>query len=120
MQLTFFSVHALLVPRLVRKRYRSFRVAVLRDDGSSDRKLALHEVAPVAIQVVLPHVLFVLGASLFLFVWQSAHLNNEAAHGIESLLFIGRIFVVGPYAVHFALRGPYNGFRLQAYGQRFI
>jgi hypothetical protein len=59
-------------------------------------------------------------ASLFLFVWQSAHLNNEAAHGIESLLFIGRIFVVGPYAVHFALRGPYNGFRLQAYGQRFI
>src|SRR5215470_18143765 len=46
-QLAFCGIQALLTPRLVRKNYRSFRVYVVRENGTKSRSLSIRDVVLV-------------------------------------------------------------------------
>jgi hypothetical protein len=117
---TLLFVQALLVPRLVRKQYRSFYVVMLRDHGSVSRKLPQAEAVRVSIRVLVPQVLFLAAFSIFVFFLQDANLDDQMLRGISSLSIWLRFLLVGPYSMQFAVPGAYRGFRLQSYGQRFV
>jgi len=75
----------------------------------------------MAADVVKQHAtLFSLGLVLSFLFWAGRYLEPAAMKGINSLTLWLRILVVGPYAIHFAIPAEYSGFRLQAYGYRFV
>ena len=117
--LAFFSIQALLTRRLVRKNYRSFRVYVVRSDGSQCRKLSLREAVSVWLWIFGPQLAPLLVASLVVWFW-GTKLPSEAVRGLSSMSLWLRFLVVGPYAVDLALRVKYPTFRLQACGFRYI
>jgi hypothetical protein len=102
------------VRRLIRKRYRTFRIEVLRAAVLSSPALSTGESAQVALKIIWPQV-----ATLALQFLAMLSLTGSA-RAIGSFLFLARFFVVGPYAIAFALGSDYPGFRLQSFGQRYI
>jgi hypothetical protein len=117
--LAFLLAQGVLVPRLVSKEYRSFRVVVVREDGQIGRRLSVYETLSVWLQIAWPQVVFLLG--VFIVVsWPTYHFDEQAKKSINTLALWVRILVIGPSAVQIAMRGKYAGFRLQAYGQRYI
>lgn len=115
----FFAIQFLLTRRLVRKDYRSFRVYVIRDDGSRSRNLPMWEAAPLWLWIFLPQLAVLVLASLVVSVW-GTRLEPEASRGFSSFSLWLRLLVVGPYAVGFALRRKYATFRLQVHGFRYV
>ena len=117
-----FLCQALLVPRLVRKRYKSFRIDVIRTEGASERRLDAREAARVAWQVFWPQAAFYLIASLAIeFVLEGFEVGSyEEMRRIGPLSGWVRFLIVGPFAIRTALRTQYPGFRLQAFGWRYI
>ena len=107
------ATQIIFIPRLVKKKYRSFRVVVERPDGGSAR-LSWRETLQVAVRLVGPQVAFEVLAQA-LFAWLSGHFDPEGFANAGRALNWARILVVGPSSVSFALRGNYRGFRLQAY-----
>lgn len=117
--LSFFCVQALLTNRLVRKKYKTFRIEVLRDDPTQTAKLSLSESGRVWLWIFGPQLALVLASSLIVW-WYSAALPPETVRSISSLSLWLRFLAVGPYAIGLALRAHYPGFRLQSYGMRYI
>lgn len=117
--LLFFAIQALLTQRLVRKNYRSFRLAVVRDSGPQSRALTVREAFRVWLWILGPQLAFVLAFSILL-SWYSSRIPAETFRSISSASLWLRFLVVGPYAVGLAVRAEYPGFRLHAYGQRYI
>ena len=117
--LTVFGFQALLTRRLVRKNYRSFRVYVVRADGQLDRRLSVRETAAVWFWIAWPKIAVYLLLSLVVGLWDK-ELAPEVVRGISSLSMWLRFLVVGPCAVALAMRVKYRGFRLQAYGLRYV
>lgn len=115
----FFGIQAALTRRLVRKNYRSFRVGVLRDDGQRSRRLSVREASLVWLWILGPQLALLLTASIIVW-WFGDKLPPETIRSISSLSLWLRFLVVGPYAVDLALRAKYPGFRLQAYGYRYV
>jgi hypothetical protein len=115
--LVFFGLQAVLTYRLVRKKYHSFRVDVIRDDGQRGPKLSMGEASLVWLWILGPQLALLLMASVLLWGY-GAKLPPEAMGGISSWSLLLQILVVGPYAVGLALRAKYPGFRLQAYRHR--
>jgi len=58
--LAFFAIQALLTRRLVRKNYRSFRLYVVRDDGSKSRNLSIREAVSVWLWILWPQLALLL------------------------------------------------------------
>jgi hypothetical protein len=116
--LAFFAVQAVLIHRLVKKNYRTFRISVVRDSGESDRRLSMKESGLVWLWVLWPQVALLLVSSLVA-LWAGAKLDSEGVRGISSVSLWLRFLVVGPYAVGPALKARYPGFRLQARGFRY-
>jgi hypothetical protein len=101
----------LLLFRLVRKRYRSFRIRVLHDGAESDSRLTFSEQLQLWFQWIFPQLMFVLAMQLVSSVSLSAgatEVLNELAIGI-------RFLIVGPLSIRRVVMAKYSGFRLQAY-----
>lgn len=116
--LTFFVIQAFLTRRLVRKNYRSFRVYVVRGDGSRSRNLSMREAISVWLWVLGPQLALLLLVSVVLGFW-GAKLPPDTVRAFSSLSLWLRILVIGPYAVGLALRAKYPAFRLEAHGFRY-
>lgn len=117
--IAYLGGQSLFVWRLVRKKYRSFRIRVERADGAVDGQLSTVEALSVAIRIIAPQAMF-LAAMWWLTPWLGKHLDTQALRDVESLQLWGRILVVGPYSMSFAVPASYRGFRLQAYGHRLV
>jgi hypothetical protein len=110
---------ALLVPRLVRKKYNSFCIVVERADASQGGTLSPGEVLRVAVRIIAPQALFIL-IVFCLATWAGDRIGEEAMRGVDPIYRLGRLLVVGPYSMSFAVPASYRGFRLQAYGIRYV
>jgi hypothetical protein len=104
---------------MVRKRYRSFRLEVLREDGSGGGTLTSAEAAWVWLKIIWPQVAFLVAVWLVQLLLAS-RLTVDTTRTISTLSLGGRILVVGPFGIHCAVPGDYRGFRLEALGQRFV
>lgn len=117
--LAFFAIQALLTRRLVRKNYRSFRVYVVRDDGSKIRNLSIREAVSVWLWMLGPQFALLLLVSVVVRFW-GAMLPSDTVRGFSSMSLWLRFLVIGPYAVGLALRAKYPAFRLEAHGFRYV
>jgi hypothetical protein len=116
--LAFLGIQALLTPRLVRKNYRSFRVYVVREDGTQSRKMSIPEAVSVWLWILWPQFAFLLLVSLV--VWSLGSKAPDVVRGFSTMLAWFRVLVVGPYAVGLAVRVKYAAFRLEARGFRYV
>jgi len=116
--LVFFGLQAALCRRLVEKNYRSFRVYVIREDGTQGRSLSLGEALRVWAWIFAPQVAFLVLVSLLTRFGQQ--LPQFILRFVISISPWLRFLVVGPYAVSLAMRVRHRGFRLQAYGLRSV
>ena len=117
--LAFFAIQALLTRRLVRKNYRSFRVYVVRDDGSKSRNLSIREAVSVWLWILGPQFALLLLVSVVVWFW-GAKLPSDTVRGFSSMSLWLRFLVIGPYAVGLALLPKYPTFRLEAHGFRYV
>jgi hypothetical protein len=117
--LAFFGIQSVLTRRLVQKNYRSFRVGFLRDNDVPSSRFQVREAGLVYLWILGPQLALLLTSSLGVW-WFGAKLPPETVRYISSLSLWLRFLVVGPYAVGLALRAKYPGFRLQAYGFRYV
>ena len=117
--LAFFTIQALLTRRLVRKNYRSFRVYVVRDDGSKSRNLSIREAVSVWLWILWPQLALLLLVSVVVWFW-GARLPPDTVRRFSSMSLWIRFLVIGPYAVGLALRPKYSAFRLEAHGFRYV
>ena len=115
----FFLTQALLVPRLVKKQYRTFRVTAIREDGQSVHGLSAYETLSIWLRIVWPQVVFLL-AIFIITSWPTYHLDAPTRNSINSLSLWLRILVIGPASIQIAMQAKYSGFHLQAHGQRYI
>jgi len=117
--LTLFAIQALLTRRFVRKNYRSFRLYVVRDDGSKSRNLSIREAVSVWLWILWPQLALLLLVSVVGWFW-GAKLPPDTVRGFSSMSLWIRFLVIGPYAVGLALRPKYPAFRLEAHGFRYV
>ena len=103
---------------MVRKRYRSFRLAVVRQDGSNSNTLSPAEIMRVWLRIIWPQVAFLMAVWLLLYSL-GANVNADTTRAVLALFLWGRILVVGPFGIYCAVPADYSGFRLEAVGQRF-
>ncbi len=115
----FFGVQALLARRLVRKKFRTFRLEVTRDNRYPSSELSLPESIRIWLWIFGPQFALSLAFSGLL-QFYGDRLQPETVRALPSMALWLRFLVVGPYAVDLALRMKYRGFRLQAYGYRYI
>ena len=114
----FFAGQALLIPRLVRKNYRTFRVYVIGADGSRSRRLPLAGIGRAWLWIIVPQLALVLA------VWLAAPIVSlsggkmppDLYREISSLSIWVRFLLAGPYGIDLALRAHYPGFKLQGFG----
>jgi hypothetical protein len=99
--LAFLVGQVILIPRLYRKRYRSFRVEISREDGASNG-LSAREVMRVGIRLVWRQAVYMVLTAIAA-ASASAAMDPQAARGVGSLFFWMRFLLIGPYAVHFAI-----------------
>lgn len=105
----FFAVQAVLTHRLVRKNYRSFRVAVLRETGERTRRVSTREALAIWLWIAGPQVALILTGGVLVSFYRSPDL----AKTIDALYLWLCFLLVGPYAVGLALRARYSRFKLQ-------
>ena len=117
--LVFFPIQALLTRRLVRKNYRSFRLYVVREDGTQSRKLSIREAVSVWLWILWPQLALLLLVSVVVWFW-GARLPPDTVRRFSSMSLWIRFLVIGPYAVGLALRPKYPAFRLEAHGFRYV
>lgn len=118
-QLAFLVFEGLFVRRMVRKSYKSFRLAVVREDGSSSNTLSLGDSIRVWLRIIWSQVAF-LAAVWVLLCFQGTNTSAEVTRTMSTLSLWGRILVVGPFGIYCAVPAEYPGFRLEAFGQRFV
>jgi hypothetical protein len=115
--LVYFGVQALLTRRLFRKKFRTFRLAVLRDDGSETSEPSWSEAYRVWLWIFGPQLALSLALSVLLRFYGD-RLDPDTLRSLSSLSMWLRFLVVGPFAIHLAVSARYNGFRLQAFSPR--
>jgi len=116
--LSFLLCQGILVRRMVRKRYRSFRLEVVRKDASGTATLTTAEVARIWLKIVWPQVVFLVAIWLVQLSLGS-RLSADTIRAISTISLWGRILVVGPFGVYCAVAAEYPTFRLEAIGERF-
>ena len=117
--ITFFTIQMLLTRRLVRKKYRTFRIRAVRDGGDADGGLSWREAGTVWLYIFAPQIIVELALSFFLLVG-GGRVPPETSGGVSSLALWLEFVLVGPYAVDLALRRKYPGFSFQTYALRHI
>lgn len=115
---SFFAVQAMLVPRLVRKNYRTFRIVVARENEQESGDLSVGEALRVWLWILSPQLALLLITYLAT-GWYGSRLPPETIRSISSLSLWLRFLAVGPYSISMALGAKYPGFRLVAHGFRY-
>jgi hypothetical protein len=117
--LFFFALEALLAQRLIRKKYRSFRIYAIRKDGARKGALSFREMLSVALWVSAPQFLWMLLAASI--IWLGGkNLSPQAARSISTIALWTRFLFVGPYALDFALRVEYSTFHFETNAMRYL
>jgi hypothetical protein len=114
----FFGVQGLLVFRMARKSYRSFRVVAF-DRRGGRHALSLPQLVRVWLWILIPQLIFSILATTALF-WYSSHAPAQTVRGLAAFQSLIEFFLVGPCAVGLALRARYSDFTLRVYGYRYI
>ncbi len=117
--LTYFGVQALLTRRLFRKKFRTFRLEVLRDDGSRTSEPSWSEAYRVWLWIFGPQLALSLALSVLLRFYGD-RLPHDLLRSLNSISMWLRFLVVGPYAIHLAVQARYRGFRLKAFSYRRV
>ena len=117
--ISFLFCQGILIRRMVRKKYRSFRLEIIRENTSGTASLTTAEVARVWLKIIWPQVVFLVAVWLMQFLLAD-RLNEDTTRAISTLSLWGRILVVGPFGIYCAVPADYPGFRLEAFGQRFV
>jgi hypothetical protein len=117
--LLFFLAQAIIIRRLIRKKYATFRVAVMRDGAPAGPTLSGQEAVQVAMRVALPQILFLVLMSLLAGLL-SRNPDPSVSKALSTISLWGRVLAVGPYSVQYGLNAKYRKFELQAFGQRYI
>jgi hypothetical protein len=118
-QILFFAVQAYFTRRLVRKEFRTFRIYVIREDGSRGRSLSVREVLSVWLWIFVPQFLFLVAIALPLQGFGSK-LSAETVRSISQLSQWVRVLLIGPIGIFWALHSQYSGFQLRAQRTRGI
>lgn len=79
----------------------------------------MYEILSVWLQIVWPQVVCLL-AFFIIASWPTYHLDDRTRSSIASASLWLRILLINPAAIQIAMGAKYLGFRLQAYGQRYI
>jgi hypothetical protein len=117
--LAFLVFEGLLVRRMIRKRYRSFRLTVVREDGSTSNTLSPGEIMRVWLRIIWAQVGFLVAVWVLLY-FQGTNASADVTRTMSTLSLWGRILVVGPFGIYCAVPAEYPSFRLEAFGQRFV
>jgi len=115
----FFATQAVLTHRLVRKNYRTFRVYVIRENGEISRRLSVTEGLMVWLCILWPQLTVIILSTLIYWGWGSK-IPADLSRSLSALSVWFQILVLGPLCINLAMRVYYSGFRLQAYGFRYI
>ncbi|MBN9659898.1 MAG: hypothetical protein J0H49_17055 [Acidobacteria bacterium] len=115
--LVYFSVQALLTRRLFRKKFRTFRLAVLREDETSTSEPSWSEAYRVWLWIFGPQLALSLALGVLLRFYGD-RLAPDLLRSLSSISMWLRFLVVGPYAIQLAVDARYRGFRLQALSYR--
>lgn len=94
----FFAIQAVLVLRLPRKNYRTFRIEVIRDNDERARRFLMREAARVWARIFWPQIVLIGLASVVALV------SSSKTSAISSLMWLVQLLVIGPLAIAFALR----------------
>lgn len=113
----FFGTQALITRRLIRKKFRTFRVYVIRSSGQAGGSLSMLESFRVWLWIFGPQLALLAGYTVFTQFYGSK-LPPELLRGLTSAAIWLRFLVVGPYAIGPTLGVRHKGFRLQAYAYR--
>lgn len=114
-----FGGEAVLTPRLVRKKYRSFRLYAVREDGARSRRLSFGEMMHVWLWIAAPQIALVTALWLLRSVSIGGHrLSPDVQRSISSLAVWLRFLWVGPSGIALAVQAPYPRFKLQGFGVR--
>ena len=105
----YLSALPLWVHRLVQKRYRSFRIAVERPDGTNSNQLSMRESLEVAVPIIALQGLYVLALSA-VFSLLGGRFDAQTSKDLQTLAIWGRILIVGPYAMRWAIAFRYESF----------
>ena len=116
--LAFFAIQALLTRRLVKKNFRSFRVYVVRQDGTQSRDIPMADTIIVWLRIFGPQ--FALLVLMSVIAALVRPLSPDSLHGLFSSAIWLRFLVAGPVGVGWAIRSNYRRFRLQPYGFRYV
>lgn len=117
--LSFLLCQGIFVKRMLRKRYRSFRLEIVRKHESETTTLTTTEVVRVWLNIIWPQVAFLVAVWLMQ-VSLGGHLSADFIRVLPTLSLWGRILIVGPFGVYWAVAADYPAFRLEAFGQRFV
>ena len=117
--LVFLVSQAFLVRRMIRKKYHSFQLAVVRKDGSPSTALSVGDTLQVWVMIIWPQVAFVV-AIWILVALEGRHFSPATANAISSLSLWARLLVIGPIGIRCAVPANYPTFRIEAFGQRFV
>jgi hypothetical protein len=111
----YFACQVFWIPRLVEKRFRSFRIFAAYADGTWPKFVPVRDSVPAAVCVVLPQMMFMGIASVVAYL--IAHSLNAKTFQSINLAAL-RILVVSPYSISFAMSTNYPKFRFRAYALR--
>jgi hypothetical protein len=120
-QLTFMSllanvvyllVQAAVIPRLFKKNFRSFFLAIIDASGATRRSIPAPLLRLVTLRFILTQIAFTLLVSV-LFIGDSL----ESLRRLNSLLRLGQILLIGPAVLHFALQAKHAGSAISAFPQ---
>jgi hypothetical protein len=114
----FFALEAPLTQRLIRKKYRSFRIYAIGRNETRKRTLSFREMLSVALWVTAPQVLWMLLASSIVWLW-APKISPEGARSVSTIALWTRFLFVGPYALDFALRVEYATFHFETNAIRY-
>ena len=117
--ISYFGIQAILVHRLVRKTYRSFRIAIIREGEQSARKFTAPEGGYVFLRLLAVQGSYYVGYSFLLQLLSFVVAPQTLRPFMSSMVWLMPL-AFGPAAVNYAVRSKYIGFRLQAYGYRHI
>lgn len=95
-----------MIPPLTKKAYRTFSLAVVRDDGTLSRNISASEWVWLSLRIAWPQATCLVAIYLL-----------KVSLGLFLLIDFG---LVGPLALNFAQKQTRPNFRLQAFGIRYI
>ena len=109
-----FSCQALLITRLTSKTFKTFFICVVREGDPPRRAMLPAEIGSVCLRVLWPQIAFLTAASFKMFYF-GEYLSAGAISSMSAIALAVQFLIVGPFAIQWALKARYPGFRLQAF-----